>query len=298
MFYHTVRRTGLNNMTEFELKPDLVFDIGLHHGDDAAYYLNLGYRVVGVEANPVLAAGCARRFQNEIREGRLAIINAGVLEKSGTFIFYRSLRDDGWSSFKPERQNRGGQWEEMSIPCVTTLQLISEHGIPFFMKIDIEGADFQVLKSLTPAIAPAYVSLELNCDDPFVERLIELGYSAFKFVDGMTHWPSFPIFDHEIGWRFLRKLGRLVPSVRSAIAWLPQRYRPKSEWNPPGQHNPDGYPFTSYSSGPFGEMAAGSWMAPPAAVRRFRVLKANYRRAGTEDSMWYDVNARHSSVRM
>ena len=60
---------------------DLVFDIGLHNGDDAAYYLDLGYLVVGVEANPLLAAQCTLRFENEIRQGRMKVINAGVLKE-------------------------------------------------------------------------------------------------------------------------------------------------------------------------------------------------------------------------
>ncbi len=33
-------------------KPDLVFDVGAHKGEDSDFYLNLGYRVVAVEANP------------------------------------------------------------------------------------------------------------------------------------------------------------------------------------------------------------------------------------------------------
>lgn len=278
------------------MAPNLVFDIGLHNGDDAAYYLHLGYRVVGVEANPLLAAQCTRRFENEIRQERLIVINAGVLKEPGAFTFYRSLLDDSWSTFKPERRNRRGQWEEMSIPCITTMELIAKHGTPFFMKVDIEGADIQTLHSLTSETAPGYVSLELNCADPIIEKLIELGYSAFKFVDGETYWPSPPIFDHEMGWRFLRKAGRLAPFIRNTISRLPKQLHAKSEWNPPGKYSPDYYLFTSHSSGPFGEQAAGSWMSSTAAVRWFGVLKDGYRRAGTQDSIWWDVHARHFSV--
>ncbi len=274
---------------------DLIFDIGLHNGDDTAYYLDLGYLVLGVEANPLLAAQCTLRFENEIRQGRMQVINAGVLKEPGEFTFYRNLRDDGWSSFLPEKGKYGGEWEELKIPCVSTMQLIEEYGKPFFMKVDIEGADLQTLHSITPATAPVYVSLELNCVDPIVERLIELGYSAFKFVNGGTYWPTPPIFDHQIGWRFLRKIGRLAPFVRNGITRLPQRLRPNSEYDPPCKHSPSGYPFGRYSSGPFGEQAAGSWLTCAAALRWFGVLKNNYRRAAKENSFWWDVHARHSS---
>lgn len=32
--------------------PALVIDVGMHNGDDTAYYLHRGYRVVAIEANP------------------------------------------------------------------------------------------------------------------------------------------------------------------------------------------------------------------------------------------------------
>jgi len=271
----------------------MVFDIGLHNGDDTAYYLSLGYRVVGVEANPMLTAKCAARFEDEIRDGRVRVINAGVLKEPGTFTFYRNLTDDGWSSFQPDRGKNGGAWEEMSIPCVTTAQLIAEHGKPFFMKVDIEGADLQALATLTAATAPTYISLELNGADPILETLVELGYSAFKFVNGETYWPTPPVFDHQVGWRLLRKVGRRAPFVRHAIARLPMRLRPNSEYDPPYKYSPAGYPFGLNSSGPFGEQAAGPWLTSEAAIGWFRKLKNNYRRAGIE-TIWWDVHARHS----
>jgi len=273
----------------------LVFDIGLNNGDDTAYYLGLGYHVIGIEANPVLATQCIQRFENEIRQGRVKVINAGVLKEPGTFTFYRNLSDDGWSSFEPEKGQAGGRWEELTIHCVTTRQLIAEHGKPFFMKVDIEGADLQTLHSLTAASAPVYVSLELNYADPTVERLIELGYSAFKFVNGETYWPTPPIFDYQTGWRFLRKIGRIAPSVRRGISGLPLRLRPNSEYDPPGKYSPDGYPFGLHSSGPFGEQAAGSWLTPAAAVRWWGDLKDKYRKDGKTNQIWWDVHARHSS---
>ena len=100
------------------------------------------------------------------------------------------------------------------------------------MKVDIQGSDFQTLHSITAATAPAYVSLELNYADPIVERLIELGYSAFKFVNGETYWPRPSIFDHQIGWRLLRK-NRADSSIRperdqQASAATPAKFRVRS----------------------------------------------------------------------
>ena len=274
----------------------LVFDIGLNNGDDAAYYLHLGYRVVGIEANPLLAAQCSQRFEREIRVGQMKVVNAGILREPGEFTFYRSLQNDGWSTFKPDFNEEPGNWEELRVSCTTTKQLIEDHGQPYFIKVDIQGADFQVLETLTPATAPAYISLEINSTDPFIDSLVRLGYSAFKFVDGETFRPTPPIFDHQIGWRLLRKVGRAVPIFRGVMCKLPQPLRFKQEWNPPGKYSPDGYAFSEHSSGPFGERASGSWMAADVAGRWLNQLKSDYGRAGATKNLWWDVHARHSRV--
>jgi FkbM family methyltransferase len=276
--------------------PELVFDIGLNNGDDAAYYLHLGYRVVGVEANPMLAAQCSQRFEHEIRAGQIKVVNAGILRQPGEFTFYRSLQQDGWSTFEPDVNRKPGEWEELQVACITTQQLIADHGQPVFIKVDIEGADFQVLETLTPAIAPAYISLELNPIDPFLERLIALGYAAFKFVDGLNFHPTPPIFNHQIGWRLLRRAGKAVPIFHAMMRKLPQPLRAKREWNPPGRYSPDGHVFAHQSSGPFGERAAGSWLGADAANRWFKQLKDDYRKAGRLNELWWDVHARHGSA--
>ena len=42
------------------MQNDVIFDVGMNNGDDTAYYLHLGCRVVAVEADPVLAAAVAQ----------------------------------------------------------------------------------------------------------------------------------------------------------------------------------------------------------------------------------------------
>jgi len=49
---------------------DLV--LGMHNGDDTAYYLARGYDVVAVEANPALCASAGKRFAPEVAAGRLS----------------------------------------------------------------------------------------------------------------------------------------------------------------------------------------------------------------------------------
>ena len=67
---------------------DLIYDVGLHHGDDTAYYLHKGYRVVAVDADPMMVEGCNRRFADEIRCGKLMILNLGIASTRGNLRFW------------------------------------------------------------------------------------------------------------------------------------------------------------------------------------------------------------------
>jgi FkbM family methyltransferase len=276
--------------------PRLIFDIGLCNGDDSRYYLDLGYSVVGVEANPLRAEECKLRFAQEIERGQMKVVNLGVLKQPGSFTFYRNLVMDDRSSFV-RRDGNQDDWEEIEIRCVTTRYLIDEHGTPYFMKVDIEGADLQALATLPPSSCPPYVSLELgSTGEEILDRLIELGYTEFKFIDGESHWPTRRILNDEYGWRLLRKLSRRVPFIRKAISSLPQRLRNRGEWNPTEIYNPDSYPFGPLSSGPFGERAAGSWKTATASRSLLRDLQEYARKVGRGNWIWWDVHARHSSV--
>jgi hypothetical protein len=53
---------------------DLVYDVGMNNGDDTAYYLSLGFRVVAIDANPELVEQAKSRFANEIASQRLIIL--------------------------------------------------------------------------------------------------------------------------------------------------------------------------------------------------------------------------------
>jgi hypothetical protein len=45
------------------MNPKLIYDVGMHNGDDTAYYLRRGFRVIAIEPNPALVATAAERFR-------------------------------------------------------------------------------------------------------------------------------------------------------------------------------------------------------------------------------------------
>src|SRR5260370_42593606 len=86
------------NMPEIELTtrhPDLIYDVGMHEGEDTDFYLKKGFRVIGFEADPDLIERCRNRFSREIGEGRLTLVEGAIVErtdvnKSQTIKFYQN----------------------------------------------------------------------------------------------------------------------------------------------------------------------------------------------------------------
>jgi hypothetical protein len=60
----------------------------MNNGDDTAYYLSLGFRVIAIEANPELVANAKFRFLREIMAGRLTLASVGIAEEEGQFPFW------------------------------------------------------------------------------------------------------------------------------------------------------------------------------------------------------------------
>src|ERR1035437_3085937 len=115
------------------MTPDLIYDVGFNHGEDTAYYLSKGFRVVAIEANPVLADAGSSRFRGEIREGRLTLLNVGVGPQHGAFDFYVNDDSDGFSSFVREVGTRDGtRFHVIQVESVPFSTILREHGCPYF----------------------------------------------------------------------------------------------------------------------------------------------------------------------
>lgn len=268
-----------------EVSKDLIIDVGMCDGADTAYYLFKGYRVLAIDADPILCEKASERFSSEIAERKLSILNLGVAENEQTLTFYRSLKDPGLSSFDAELGTVGGRYEEMQIPCRPLSAILADHGIPHYLKIDIEGFDAIAISTLTPETAPPYISVELNYCETILPALRELGYRQFKLINQNFHTTSLEIGDDEWFWRTLRKAGRAVSPLKKLIQSLPQAWRPRMEWD--SSYRPDGWdPKGGKSSGPFGELTHGEWRDFDATKRTYDAVTR--RHAYT----WWDVHAR------
>lgn len=168
----------------------LIYDLGAHVGQDTEYYLKRGFRVVAVEANPILAQKLRERFASHIAQGELDIVEAAIAEQAGTGNFYM-FDKDVFGTISQEWSERniglGARPTEITVKYVTLADVYQQFGEPYYMKIDIEGADRFCITALKSLSKPKYLSIEVEKHDIDVfvqdaQELAALGYSRFQLV--------------------------------------------------------------------------------------------------------------------
>ena len=139
----------------------IIFDVGMNNGDDSKHYLSKGYQVVAIEANPILVERGRARFQKEIAAGQILIECVGIVDQPGKIPFWINDERDVFSSFDRARAGRNGmKCHPIEIECVTFDKLLTKYGVPYYLKLDAEGAEPYCLKCLQPTSPPEYVSVE------------------------------------------------------------------------------------------------------------------------------------------
>ena len=270
---------------------DLIVDVGAHNGDDTAFYLARGFRVVAVEANPALADAITARFQGQVATGTLTVLNVGIAPERGRLPFWVSERNSVLSSFDRDLvEKHGGGSHAVEVDAVPFAEILQQHGVPYYLKVDIEGHDRVCLDALSAAACPPYVSCELTHVGGIIEKLHDIGYRGFKLVNQSTYTEATPVFDNELALRPLRKVCRLLPTVKRL---LPQGLR--SDFDTFAERQ--GYRFSQGSSGPFAEGTYGRWRSADDVRRRFDSIRARYVKAGVPvDECWYDVHAKYPGI--
>lgn len=186
-----------------------IFDIGMFDGADTEYYLDMGYRVVAVEANPELAERAKSKFASHVKSGRLKIVNRAIGPKDSTVDLVLAGDDLGSSSVHADRVANKHPQGTVPVRTVTIDELMEEHGVPYFLKSDIEGSDRECVLSLRPKRAPTYLSFEAGPDvEELIDHAASVGYRLFQVIDQCSFAPLSvdPLWDR-ISRRIIRTLG-------------------------------------------------------------------------------------------
>jgi len=173
----------------------IIYDLGANNGDDIPYYLTKADKVVAVEANKDLVAKIQQRFFEEIKLGKLIVEHCAVtITQQEEVTFY--VCDDHVLSRLKKPETDESRYHAEKVPAKNVVQLINEHGTPFYIKIDIEFYDQVILRYLLDnGIRPPYISAEAHTIEVFALMIVLGHYNKFKLVDGQTVqnvYPSFP----------------------------------------------------------------------------------------------------------
>lgn len=227
-------------------KVNLVFDLGFHKGEDTGYYLAMGRRVVALEANKELVDQGKIRFAKAVADGRLVLIHAAVVgdHQSRRFkqlAFYPHPQRSEWGSvdLRWVRRNKEAHGlphgEPLLVSTMSLPQLVQIYGCPSFLKIDIEGADEDVLSDLSMlTILPPTVSWETGKESLRAvlrqhSSLARLGYGKFRVVQQAFIECCAPVLSVDgSSWQFepgcSGELPELSPRRWRSLMWVQSQY--------------------------------------------------------------------------
>ena len=227
----------------------LIYDVGAHLGEDTEYYLKKGFKVIAVEANSVLAGDLRKKFASQIEEGRLVIVESAIADKEGEIEFFvneKSVWGTIYNDWADRNEKLGAKSKSVKVRAVRFESILQEHGAPYFVKIDIEGADMLCVRALNCLAAkPEFVSIESN----------------------KTSWQElreeFRVFE-QLGYRRFKLVNQ-------------EQIESQREPSSPAEGVFAGHAFPYGSSGLFGNDLPGEWLTQDQALARYAKIFFKYR---------------------
>jgi len=191
---HRARAAAMDRLYGRFVQPgDLVFDVGAHVGDRVASFRRLGARVIAVEPQPALVK--VLRILYGFRAG-VTIEASAVGRSNGTTEIMINPDNPTVSTashdFVAAAQYAPG-WEAqrwgktLRVPMSTLDTLIARHGVPAFIKIDVEGFEAEALAGLAQPVKSLsfeFTTIQRDVGLASIERCKALGYTRFNAALG------------------------------------------------------------------------------------------------------------------
>ncbi len=206
------RQARLRRLSDKFLKPgDLAIDVGAHLGNRVRAWRSMDVRVVAVEPQRSCAAVLANWFGTD---SGVTLIPAALgaapgeleLRVSRAHPTLSSVSGDWVERMSRHRDFSGIRWDAAyTVPVLTLDQLIADHGLPAFIKIDVEGFEARVLAGLSqsvPALSFEFLPQGLQAAYDCLERLATLG--SYEYNVSMVETLRF-VFDTWVGEEELRR---------------------------------------------------------------------------------------------
>ncbi|HEY0679627.1 MAG TPA: FkbM family methyltransferase [Chitinophagaceae bacterium] len=184
-----------NLLRKFPDQGQLLFvDIGTNRGDAIQSMLSLkkNCKVVGFEPNPIVFKKTASLYRNT---KQVALHNCGLGKENGSFTlylpFFRNFMFDGLASFN---RNEASDWlkgrifgfknERLHIKEINceVKRLDDFHLSPYFIKIDVQGLEYEVLLGSRVTLEKYQPVLLIETPSEKVMTLLDsLGYKPYYY---------------------------------------------------------------------------------------------------------------------
>ena len=163
------------------LKPgDIIFDVGANEGNKTSVFLRFGARVVAVDPDKTNQDILQQRFLKlRLVRKPVAIVCAALSRQRGFDTLWVDQPGSAKNTLNRKwvdtlrGSSRFGEpltfAQQLTVETMTLDDLISVHGRPFFIKIDVEGAEPEVLRGLHSPVP--FVSFEINLPEFRAEGL-------------------------------------------------------------------------------------------------------------------------------
>jgi FkbM family methyltransferase len=175
--------------SQFARAGDLCFDVGANMGRRTGVLLRLDTRVVAVEPQEQCMRKLRRKFGNN---ANVILVQNAVGEKPGQARMQLcdshslSSLSAGWiQSVRTSGRYAQCTWVRSQTVEVTTLDdLIARYGRPAFIKVDVEGYEYEALKGLSQPVrtlcfefTPEFLDSTRKC----LDHLAGLGTARFNY---------------------------------------------------------------------------------------------------------------------
>lgn len=240
----------------------------MYDASDTIYYLEEGHKVVAVEANPNLCERASKALAGYIKAGQLDIVNAAIGPIGATMELTLAGDDMGSSSVLQGRVASKNPVGSYSVKAISIQELFNRYGLPYYLKVDIEGCDRMCVLALTSRTRPKFLSFEIGNDmEELLDHAQSIGYRRFKVINQCNFLElanQYRLYDR-VCHRLLRFMGYADPArVRRVGRFF----------------------SVGHSSGPVPWQSNGYWYSACATIERWRKLIVS-----AKNSAWYDIHA-------
>ena len=206
------------------LSTNIAFDIGANVGLWSDANINNFDSIISIEASPYTF----EKLKSRCKNSHTNLENYAICDNSGNDIKFYHAESDTISTLNKEwltdRNSRfyNSNYKEIICKTKTIDDLINKYGKPNLIKIDVEGGEYECVKSLSQKVncicfewASETHDITLKC----LQHLLSLGYNKFYIQKGDNYIFRPEPINYEDLILVKEKLTKMIPKKDWGMIW-------------------------------------------------------------------------------